>query len=220
MPDPFARPVLLYRWIVFLLAAGYCVYQLVTASYEAPGGPFRFLTNWALLASFYSASRMLAYSERRIERRHLTTASATAVINAIVVLQYWRLYIDDPANVQGNGPIVWWLDYYIHLVGPLLQWIDALFIAGAFRKHRAGLLAVGALVLVYVAWAELFVGPMNTRPTGTVTSGLPYPFLNNMEPPARAVFYVINLAVALGLYGLFAGLAALIRRRFRPRALP
>ncbi|MEL6519320.1 MAG: hypothetical protein AAFQ66_00035 [Pseudomonadota bacterium] len=209
--DPFSRPVLTYRWIVFLLAAGYAVYQLVSSSYEGPGGPFRYLTNWALLLSFYSASRMLAISEKRITNPHLLTASVAAVLNAMVVIQYWRLYLNDPASVS-NQDLAWYVEYYIHLVGPLLQWIDALFIARAFRRHLPAMGILLCVVVAYVAWAEFFVGPMNRSPIGSVTSGLPYPFLNEMEFQARLVFYAINLAAAWILYGLFAVIAGLIRR--------
>ncbi|MBM7068972.1 hypothetical protein [Actibacterium sp. 188UL27-1] len=218
--DPFFRPVLVYRWIVFLLAASFAVYQIFTASYDGAGGPFRYLTNWALLLSFYSASRMLAVSEGRITRPHLVTASVTAVLNAMVVIRYWRLYLQDPSLVSGSREIDWVLDYYLHLVGPLLQLIDAMIIARAFRRHVPALGALLALVLAYAAWAELFVGPLNRTPIGSVTSGLPYPFLNDMEAQARAIFYCINLAVAWILYVIFAVLAAGVRRLSRPPIKP
>ncbi|MEO1309329.1 MAG: hypothetical protein AAFV38_15945, partial [Pseudomonadota bacterium] len=168
--------------------------------------PFRYLTNWALLLSFYSASRMLAISEKRITNPHLLTASVAAVLNAMVVIQYWRLYLNDPASVS-NQDLAWYVEYYIHLVGPLLQWIDALFIARAFRRHLPAMGILLCVVVAYVAWAEFFVGPMNRSPIGSVTSGLPYPFLNEMEFQARLVFYAINLAAAWILYGLFAVIA-------------
>ena len=218
--DPLCRPVLIYRLSGFLMAAGFAIYQLVTASYEGAGGPFRYLTNWALLLSFYSASRMLAVSERRITRRHLGTASVAAVLNAMVVLQYWRLYLQDPSLVSGSREIDWVLDYYLHLIGPLLQWIDAVFIARAFRRHIPALGGLFALVVLYAAWAELFVGPMNRSPIGSVTSGLPYPFLNDMEVQARLIFYGINLIAACVFYGIFAALAVLVRRQFPPREGP
>ena len=53
MMDVSSKPVLGFRWIVFLLAAGYCLHQITTSGYEHFGGPFRFLTIWALLMSFY-----------------------------------------------------------------------------------------------------------------------------------------------------------------------
>ncbi|MEM9438273.1 MAG: hypothetical protein AAGA15_14640, partial [Pseudomonadota bacterium] len=67
--NPYSRPVILYRWIVFGAAAFYSIYMLASGPYDAAGGPFRYLTIWALLLSFFCASRVLAYSEKRSERR-------------------------------------------------------------------------------------------------------------------------------------------------------
>ena len=48
--------VTLYRWAVFLLAGFYLIWMLlIDADYSNPGGPFRFLTIWALLLSFFVA---------------------------------------------------------------------------------------------------------------------------------------------------------------------
>ena len=94
-----SRPVLYYRWVVFLLAAGYCLYQILFGSWTGPGGPFRYLTIWVLFLSFYAASRMLALTERRITRRHEVTAMTAAVLNVMVVFLYWRLYLADPAMI-------------------------------------------------------------------------------------------------------------------------
>jgi hypothetical protein len=214
------KPVLVYRWIVFLLAAGYCLDQIFGGNYGGFGGPFRYLTVWALFMSFYAASRMLAFSEGRITNDHKVVASIAAVLNAMVVLQYWRLYFQDPGLVNSGDEIVWYREYYLHLLGPILQWIDALFILGAFRNHRRVMTVLCVIVLAYVGWSEILVGPLNDAPIGRVTTGLPYPFLNNMEPSQRAIFYGINLVVALVFYGLFAGVAAIIRRLLRRPATP
>ncbi|MEO1780364.1 MAG: hypothetical protein AAFU63_16435, partial [Pseudomonadota bacterium] len=211
--DPHARWVLIYRWIVFLLAAGFTLRQIVIyADYGPPGGPFRFLTIWALLLSFFAASRMLALTEKRSERPWPNLVAVTAVANALVVLIYWRLWLQDPALVNSGPPLPWWLDYYLHGLGPLLQWIDALFIYGAFRKP---LRAVPLLLIVtgaYLLWIEFFVGPMNDRPVGLVTDGLPYPFLNAMELPDRLQFYGVTAASGLVFLAIFAALAWAIRR--------
>lgn len=213
--DVHARPVLVYRWIVFLLAAGYALYQIVTADYSKPGGPFRFLTIWALLLSFYSASRMLAISEDRITRPHHVTAMCAAVLNVMVVFLYWRLFFQDPALVGGDNipPLE---QYYLHGAGPLLQIIDALFIGRVFhRAWRAAVPLVG-LVAVYVAWAELFVQRFNTTPSGPVTSGLPYPFLNAMAFPDRAIFYMSNAGLAIIVLAGLAALGWVVTRLSRP----
>jgi len=40
---------------------------------------------------------------------------------------------------------------------------------------------------------EVILQPINTIPSGTVTNGLPYPFLNDMEVFERFVFYLISI---------------------------
>ena len=217
--DISGRSVLVYRWTVFVLAAGYCLYQMLFGAWTGPGGPFRYLTIWALFLSFYSASRMLALSEKRITRRHEVTAMCAAVLNVMVVFLYWRLYLTDPALVNNGGPIVWWLEYYLHGLGPALQIIDALFVGAVFRRVWRGILPLMAIIALYVAWAELFVQRFNERPTGSVTSGLPYPFLNSMELADRSMFYLVNAGTALGLLVVFGVLGAILYRamdRHRP----
>jgi hypothetical protein len=215
-PDIHSRPVVLYRWVVFLLAAGYSVYQLTTSDYGPTGGPFRFLTIWALLASFYAASRMLALSERRSTARHEVTAMVASVLNGMVVILYWRLYFQDPALVNQSGPVPWHQEYYLHVLGPALQLFDAVVIGRVYRRvWRAALVLVG-VIAAYVAWAELFVARFNDFPIGSVTSGLPYPFLNSMVWDDRLGFYGFNGVAALGLLVGFAGLGAAVNRLWPP----
>jgi hypothetical protein len=208
------RPVLVYRLAVVALALFYVAYQLGAGSWDSPGGPLRYLTNWALIASALAAVAMAARALGWSRRQWGALVAVATVMNAVVVIQYWRLYLLDPANVNDGAPIAWWLEYYLHLAGPLLQWIDALVILRAFRgRHLAALGALIGLVVAYALWSELFVGPMNARPAGRVTSGLPYPFLNDMELGARVTFYAVNGAVVAVLYGTFAGIARIIRPR-------
>lgn len=208
--DIHARPVMAFRWTAFLLAGGYCLYQVMSADYSAPGGPFRFLTIWALFLSFYSASRMLALSERRITRAHHRTAMVAAVLNVMVVFLYWRLFFTDPELVNPRGPIPWHQQYYLHLAGPALQIIDALFIARVFGRPLRAVVPLIGVTLAYILWAEGFVGPRNDFPTGSVTSGLPYPFLNSMEWMERLAFYGTNIVMAAFILFGFAILHALL----------
>lgn len=207
------HPRLIFRWIVFLFAAFYCLRMLIVGPWDGFAGPFRYLTVWALFASFFCASRMMALEEGRSTRRWDTVVAMTAVLNAMVVMLYWRLYLADPASVTRNGQgAVWWLEYYLHALGPLLQWIDSLFVHRSFRRP---LLSAGGLVLLviaYVGWAEGVVQPLNDAPRGTVTSGLPYPFLNNLQLPERAVFYATNVGAALVMLAVFCALAWAVRR--------
>ncbi len=199
---------------MFLLAAGFVLRQIVVvADYSHPGGPFRFLTIWGLLLSFFCASRMLALSERRSDLQWPRLVMVTAIVNALAVGMYWRLWLQDPALVNSSGPLPWWLDGYLHGLGPLLQWIDALFLYGGFRRPLRVVLPYFALVVLYLGWVEGFVAPANSYPFGSVTSGLPYPFLNNMEPVERLQFYGMTAVIGLGALAVFWGLAAALRRR-------
>ncbi len=156
---------------------------------------------------------MLALSERRSDRDWPRIVMVTAIVNALAVGMYWRLWLQDPALVNSSGPLPWWLDWYLHGLGPLLQWIDALFVHGAFRRPQRAILPFLGLVGVYLGWVEGFVAPANSFPLGRVASGLPYPFLNNMEPVERAVFYGVTTAIGLVALAVFWALGALIRRR-------
>ncbi|MEL6883181.1 MAG: hypothetical protein AAFP87_01635 [Pseudomonadota bacterium] len=213
--DIHSRPIHVYRWTVFLLAAGYCLHQLFLGNWGGPGGPFRYLTIWALFLSFYAASRMLALTEHRITREHQVTAMCAAVLNVMVVFLYWRLYLTDPSLVNGGEPPIWYLEYYLHGLGPALQIIDALFVGRVFRRVWRAVLPLLGIIATYVAWAELFVQRFNVKPTGTVTSGLPYPFLNSLEWPERLNFYLINGGTALALLAVFGIIGAVLYRVWR-----
>lgn len=203
-PRP-GRPVLIYRSVTLALAVGYCIYQLGFGNWSQFGGPLRFLTIWALCMSTVSAAWMLAFQTGATRRRGDAVAMTAAVFNVMTVYLYWKLVFTDPALVRG-GPIAWHQDWYLHGLGPALQIADALVIRGAFRLRRLwrGAAALAVLVPGYVVWAETFLQTRNTSPAGSVTSGLPYPFLNNMDWPERLGFYLQYGAVALGVLLGFA----------------
>ncbi len=206
-----ATGVLVFRWCVFLLAGGYTLYQILSGDYSSPAGPFRFLTIWALLLSFFVASRNLAYTEHRSDRIWSRTVMVTAVVNAMVVALYWRLFFIDPSLVNGSKTPVWHQEFYLHLVGPVLQWIDAMIILGAFRHWWRAILPLLAVVLAYVFWGEFVLRPLSDAPVGTVTSGLPYPFLNSMTGADRVAFYAKTMGQVLAMLMVFAAIAWGIR---------
>ena len=76
------------------------------------------------------------------------------------------------------------------------------------------------VIAAYVLWAELVLQPMNDTPMGSVTSGLPYPFLNDLELVGRSVFYGSNFAISIVLLVGFVGLAWMIRRLTRGQEAP
>lgn len=213
--DIHSKSALIFRWVVFLLAAGYSIYQIVTSGYDHFGGPFRFLTIWALLMSFYAASRMLALSEHRITRPHQVTAIVAAVLNVMVVYLYWKLWFTDPALVNNGGPNIWHQEYYLYGLGPALQIIDALFVGQVFARTWRAAIPLLAIIAIYVAWTELVVQRFSDSSPGTVTSGLPYPFLNSMEWSERLGFYGLNLGVALALLIVFGVIGFVLRHKVR-----
>lgn len=216
-----AKKQRIFRWVVFLLAAFYCLRTLFFADFSNFGGPFRYLTIWALFLSFFCASRMMALEEARSTRRWDGFVCMTAVINAMVVFLYWRLYFADPTSVTRDGELgQFYLEMYLHGLGPALQIIDTIFVHRSYRKMVPALGWLFGVIGAYVAWAELAVGPLNDEPIGKVTSGLPYPFLNDLELSGRAIFYGSNFVVALVLLLVFAGIAWLIRRTFPQQTAP
>ena len=84
-----------------------------------------------------------------------------------------------------------------------------------FRRVWRGVVPLLIIISAYVAWAELFVQRFNTKPEGSVTSGLPYPFLNSMEWGERLNFYLFNGAIALVLLVVFGVIGALVYRIWR-----
>ena len=213
------NPRLIFRWTAFLLAGGYCIRMLIFGDWDEIGGPFRFLTVWALFFSFFAFSRMMAIEEGRSARRWDGFVCMTAVINTMVVFLYWRLFFADPTSVTPDGELAaWHLEIYLHLLGPMLQVIDTIFIHRSYRRLGAALAWLFGVIALYVLMAELVFQPLNTSPSGTVTSGLPYPFLNNLVLADRAVFYASNFATAIVLLLVYAAIAWGFRRRFPAQA--
>lgn len=212
---------LVFRWIVFLAAAFYCLRMIFFSDWDAFAGPFRFLTVWALFCSFFVASRLIALEEGRSARRWDGFIAMTAVVNTMVVFLYWRLYFADPTSVTRDGELgQFYLEVYLHGIGPALQLYDSLFI---HRSHRRPLAAVSwflGVIAVYILWGEAVLQRLNDTPVGSVTSGLPYPFLNNLELSERMVFYGSNVAIGLVLLAVYAGIAWLIRRSPLPHRAP
>lgn len=215
------NPRLVFRWAAFLLAAGYIIRTLLFGGWDQFGGPFRFLTIWALCFSFFAFSRMMAIEEGRSTRRWDGFVCMTAVVNSMVVILYWRLYFADPNSVTSDGQLgAWHLEMYLHLFGPLLQVIDTIFIHRSYRRLGAALAWLFGVIGFYVVCAELVFQPLNSSPAGSITSGLPYPFLNNLEFADRAVFYGSNFVVAVVLLLFYAALAWGFRRLFPAPAMP
>jgi len=200
-----------YRWVAFGLALYFGLYMFWTADWDYFGLHFRFLTIWALYAYLVSSALLLRRSLGSTTQEWNALISASVVLGLIVVFMYWRLYFIDPSLVN-SGPVTWWLEYYLHLIGPLLLLIDSFFFLGAFRRIVATLGITLGIFVAYVAWIELLVRPLNVYPEGSKENGLPYPFLNNMDEGARMQFYGSMILTVLVILGLCWGAAALLRR--------
>ena len=144
--------------------------------------------------------------------------SATAVLNMVVVILYWKLYFEDPTNIYPDGPLSWHLEYYLHAIGPMLMWFDAFFIFRAFQKIFPTLWIMLAIFFSYIAWIELLVARFNPSPVGAFANGLPYPFLNDMTESARSVFYAGTLITALVLFVASLAVMKIWRRAGRSRS--
>ena len=184
----------------FALALGYWIYQFFQNSPDAFGMQFRFLTHWGL--SVAMVMHFLNWRSRRLglpDHRHALMAMA-AILNLLVVFLYWRLFFIDPALINGDKTPIWHQEYYLHLLGPAILVIDAIWFHRAFRLFWRGAIATILMCFVYVLWIELLVKPMNSLPIGSVSAGLPYPFLNDMVMAERLNFYGVTTATAIGFY--------------------
>ncbi|MBE3640237.1 androgen-induced gene 1 family protein [Mangrovicoccus algicola] len=201
----------LFRLATLILALFYTWEVARNADYTAFGAQFRYLTIWALTGNLIAAAAMMVPGWGRPGARGDTALSLLAITNALVVISYWRLFLIDPALVNGETAPKPYREYYLHLVGPVLMWVDLFWLRRGFRRMLPVLAGLAAMVLIYAGWAELLVGPRNAEPVGTVTTGLPYPFLNDMAPGRRAGFYGATFAGGVVLIPVFWGIGRLRR---------
>jgi len=216
MTQNTSRAVTNYRWLVFILVLGFWLDLFYTTDRTLFGWQFRYLTDWGLTANLIVAWLMLRYSLGRSDRTYNAFVSASAVLGAIVVFMYWKLYFDDPALVNGDHIMPWYQEYYVHGITQILMLFDAFFILGAFRQVGKTLATAMVIFISYIAWTEFVVRPLNDLPAGGATSGLAYPFLNDMVLSGRLVFYAATIATAIVLLGIGV-LAARVLGNFRAR---
>ena len=204
---------MMYRYTVLFVFIAYCIRTIIYGDWSEFAGPFRYLTNWALFISTFALTRTWIYSTGRTEKRWDGFVAMACVVNLMVVFLYWRLFFADPMSVTSDGTLGdWWLEYFLHGVGPLLFCIDALFFHKPFRNWTAAVPWVLGVIGGFIVWIELVIQPRVDNPVGEVTSGLPYRFLNNMDFGERSNFYITNLTVSLIFLMLFILLSRFINR--------
>ena len=194
--------ILRYRLVCLILAVGYFLYQFTEANYNSFGIQFRYLTIWGLTTAMVATWLLYKSKRKGLPESYLPFVSATAVLNAMVVFLYWKLYFIDPSLVNYSGSIVWFQEYYLHILGPALIILDALLLNNSFTQVKKGVLTILAICLLYILWSEAVTGPLNDTPEGSVTNGLPYPFLNNMSFSERVSFYATTSVTGLGFYAV------------------
>ena len=192
--------ILRYRLVCLILSVGYFLYQFTEANYNNFGIQFRYLTIWGLTTAMVATWLLYKIKHKGLPESYLPFVSATAVLNAMVVFLYWKLYFIDPNLVNYSGSIVWFQEYYLHIIGPALIILDALLLNNSFTQVKQGVLMILAICLLYILWSEAVTGPLNDTPEGSVINGLPYPFLNNMSFNERVSFYATTIVTGLGFY--------------------
>ncbi|MDA8647603.1 androgen-induced gene 1 family protein [Rhodobacteraceae bacterium] len=155
--------ILLYRLVCLILSVGYFLYQFTEANYNNFGIQFRYLTIWGLTTAMVATLLLYKSKHRGLPESYLPFVSATAVLNAMVVFLYWKLYFIDPSLVNYSGSIVWFQECYLHILGPALIILDALLFNNSFTELKKGVLTILAICLLYILWSESFKGPLNAQ---------------------------------------------------------
>ncbi len=197
--------ILIYRIISFGLATGYLLEQLFGIGHslykgdlgEGFGWQFRYLTIWALIAHVYVGYRLLMVSCGRIDRVNDGIAAAAAALGLYVIIMYWGLFFIDPKLINGDHKPFWLREYYLHLVGPAILWFDIVFIRHALTNIRRVVSFNIFICIAYCIWIEFVIRPLNLEPIGSMTNGLPYPFLNDMSFLWRLIFYLFSIVVGI-----------------------
>lgn len=194
----------LWRLGVFLMAAGFWAYQFTIQDLAAFGWQFRFLTIWALSLSVLSAAFALRLSLVPEEQTPETLFTVTAALNGVSVFLFWSFFAADSALIETDAGTAPWEMWYLHALGPGLQWFEALVLSRGLRRIAPALGWMAMAVLCYVAWLEMAVRPLNRMPGGVIETGLPYGFLNAMALSERTAFYALGATIGLALVVLFA----------------
>lgn len=197
------RNLLYFRGVCFTSAMLYWFYQFYVANYNGFGIQFRYLTIWGLTGSVIVTGLLFMQTLSKQKENYFSVVSSVCVLNALVVFLYWRLYFIDPELVNYSGSIIWFQEYYLHLLGPLLLFVDSILLNRSFRQFKTGIILTLLISFSYVAWTEIVTTPLNNTPVGSKAAGLPYPFLNDMVLADRLIFYAISIVTGVFFYFLF-----------------
>ena len=194
----------LWRLGVLLLAAGFWAYEFTVQDLADFGWQFRFLGIWALSLSLVSGALALRLSLVPGAEAPETFFTVTAAVNAACVVMFWWFWTRDPSALMPGGEIAPSQLWYVHGLGPVLQWFEVLVLSRGARRIAAPVGWIAAVAVLYVLWIEGGVRPLNEVPGGLVTTGLPYPMLNDMELAARLSLYAQAAIVGIAFGATFA----------------
>ena len=94
------RFILRYRFVCLLLSLGYFLYQFLGVNFDNFGIHFRYLTIWGLTGAMIATWLLYKNKRKGLPECYLAFVSAIAVLNAMVVFLYWKLYFIDPSLVE------------------------------------------------------------------------------------------------------------------------
>ena len=96
--------ILRYRFICLLVSFGYFLYQFLGVNFDNFGIQFRYLTIWGLTGAMIATWLLYKNKRNGLSESYHAFVSAIAVLNAMVVFLYWKLYFIDPglANYSGS----------------------------------------------------------------------------------------------------------------------
>ena len=156
------------------------------------GKQFRYFTLWSLLANFMALLFITLSMRFIIFDKTKPFVAISSMMGLFTIILYWGLFCIDPNLVNyADERLDVFREIYLHFAGPILLFFDALFLKKAFTYVRKILTYAFFINFGYFAWLEILVEPNSNFPVGKVTSGLPYPFMNDMLLEHRLIFMVL-----------------------------
>ena len=163
------------------------------------GKQFKFFTLWSFIANFLVFSILfLSMIGIRIKIPDSLVATST-LMGIFTIILYWGLFFIDPNLVNYTDQrLNLFREFYLHLIGPLLLVVEGFLFTRAFKNFFNITLCAAAINFGYFSWIELVVARFNEFPKGTITNGLPYPFMNDMGISERLIF-----SASCFIFGIF-----------------
>ena len=156
------------------------------------GKQFRYFTLWSLLANFIAILFLSLSKSFRIFDQTKPFIAISSMMGLFTIILYWGLYFIDPNLVNyGDDQLDFFREIYLHFIGPAFLFFDALVLKKTFTHFKKIVSYAFIINFGYFGWLELLVGPNSDFPVGKITSGLPYPFMNDMLLEHRLIFMVV-----------------------------